>query len=160
MKLINYKNNDPESTNYNEYPLNITDASNQQLAFLVLKFLAAVEKIYLEETGETKLPPSHSVAVIPTHLVSPVTDIYLYIMKTAANPSTPFSLFRIPKEKGSLTELDFQQQILKKMYPKDKMVTKLSLNHYYRQLRYLTVDECLGLCEKNIRLQIKAVISG
>ena len=46
MKLINYKNNDPESTNYNEYPLNITDASNQQLAFLVLKFLATVEKIY------------------------------------------------------------------------------------------------------------------
>ncbi|MCO6019163.1 MULTISPECIES: hypothetical protein [Carnobacterium] len=160
MKLIDYKNDDLKSTNYNDYPLNITEASNHQLAFLVLKFLAIVEKIYLEETGETKPPPSHSVAVIPTHLVNPVADIYLYIMRPTEKTSTPFSLFRMPKKKNSLTEPEFQKQILQKMYPKDQMVTKFSLNHYYRQLRYLTVEECLGLCEKNIRLQIKAVISG
>lgn len=160
MRLINYENNVPKSVNYNEYPLNITDASNQQLAFLVLKFLALVEKIYLEETGETKVPPYHSIAAIPTHIVNPVADIYLYMMKPAEKPSTPFSLFRIPKEKCSLTETEFQQRILQKMYPKDKLVVKLSLNHYYRQLRYLTVEECLGLCEKNIGLQIRAAVSG
>lgn len=99
MKLIDYKNDDLKSTNYNDYPLNITEASNHQLAFLILKFLTIVEKIYLEETGETKPPPSHSVAVIPTHLVNPVADIYLYIMRPTEKTSTPFSLFRMPKKK-------------------------------------------------------------
>lgn len=156
MRLINIETYTPGTNTVPTdliYPLDHTQATKPELEEISLAIVAFYQKI-AAEFGLTEFASLQGVAVFPKTITDPRADIHLHFIKRQQRVNQAFILMQPEQQASTLEE---EKLCLIEELGEETAIIYLTIptNNIYRQLRYLSLDECLYFFKENIIEQLK-----
>lgn len=132
------------------YPLDHTQATKKELEEISLAIVSFYQKI-ATELGLTDFASLQGVAVFPRTITNPRADIHLHFIRGRTRVAPVLQ----PEQQAST--LEEEKLCLIKELGEEKATIYLTIptNNIYRQLRYLSLDECLYFFKANIIGQLR-----
>lgn len=153
MRLINIETYTPGTNTVPTdliYPLDHTQATKTELEEISLATVAFYQKI-ATELGLTDFASLQGVAVFPKTITNPRADIHLHFIRGGTRVAPVLQ----PEQQA--TNLDEEKGwLIEKMGDKELTIyLTIPTNNIYRQLRYLSLTECLYFFKANIIKQLQ-----
>lgn len=157
MRLINIETYTPGTNTVPTdliYPLDHTQATKTELEEISLAIVTFYQKI-ATELGLTDFASLQGVAVFPKTITDPRADIHLHFIKRQQGVVNQAFILMQPEQQAST--LEDEKLCLIEELGEEKAIIYLTIptNNIYRQLRYLSLDECLYFFKENIVEQLK-----
>ncbi|PLS33144.1 hypothetical protein CYV26_13880 [Carnobacterium maltaromaticum] len=153
MRLINLETYTPGMNTVPTdlvYPLDHTQATKIELEEISLAIVSFYQKI-AAEIGLTEFAALQGVAVFPKSIRDPRADIHLHFIRGGAR------VVPVLQPEQQATNLDEEKGWLIETLNDKELTIYLTIptNNIYRQLRYLSLTECLYFFKANIIKQLQ-----
>lgn len=135
------------------YPLDHTAATKTELKEITLAIVNFYKKI-AKELGISEFESLQGVAVFPKTIIDPRADLHLHFIQRQKGVNQAFIVMQPEQQAGSLEEE--RTCLIEKLGEEEASIyLTIPTNNIYRQLRYLSLNECLYFFKANIIKQLK-----